>query len=52
MQAAWYDRNGPAKEVLTVADWPTPEAGAGEVLVRIHSSGINPQMLNRVQDAL
>lgn len=42
MQAAWYDRNGPAKDVLTVADWPTPTAGAGEVLVRIHSSGINP----------
>lgn len=42
MQAAWYDRNGPAKDVLTVGDWPTPTAGAGEVLVRVHSSGVNP----------
>ena len=42
MQAAWYDRNGPAKDVLKVGDWPTPTAGAGEVLVRIHSSGVNP----------
>jgi NADPH:quinone reductase len=42
MQAAWYDRNGPAKDVLTVGDWPTPTAGTGEVLVRVHSSGVNP----------
>ena len=42
MQAAWYERNGPAKDVLKVGDWPTPTAGAGEVLVRVHCSGVNP----------
>lgn len=42
MQAAWYERNGPAKDVLIVGDWPTPTTGAGEVLVRVHSSGVNP----------
>lgn len=42
MQAAWYKSNGPAKDVLTVGEWPTPSPAAGEVLVRIHSSGVNP----------
>lgn len=42
MQAAWYQHNGPAKDVLTVGDWPTPAPAAGEVLVRIRSSGVNP----------
>jgi len=42
MQAAWYERNGPAAEVLTVGDWPTPEPKENEVLVRVHASGVNP----------
>ncbi|HZS13241.1 MAG TPA: NADPH:quinone reductase [Candidatus Dormibacteraeota bacterium] len=42
MRAAIYDRNGPAREVLRVADVPTPEPGPGEVRVRLHRSGVNP----------
>jgi NADPH2:quinone reductase len=42
MQAAWYERRGPAREVLTVGDMPTPEPGAGEVRIRLAFSGINP----------
>ena len=42
MRAAWYERNGPAREVLTVGEMPDPVAGPGEVLVRIHASGVNP----------
>ena len=42
MKAAWYDRNGPAREVLTVGQWPDPVAAAGEVLVRVATSGVNP----------
>ncbi|MEK8031755.1 NADPH:quinone reductase [Ideonella sp. DXS29W] len=42
MKAAWYERNGPAREVLVVGEWDTPSPGAGEVLVRIHASGVNP----------
>ncbi len=42
MKAAWYERNGPAKEVMVVGERPTPEAGAGEVRVRLHTSGVNP----------
>lgn len=42
MKAASYTRNGPAREVLTVDEWPIPEAGPGEVLVRLKTSGVNP----------
>jgi NADPH:quinone reductase len=40
--AAWYDRQGPAAEVLQVGELPTPEPGPGEVRVRVSLSGINP----------
>ena len=42
MRAAYYERFGPAAEVLTVGELPTPEPGPGEVRVRIHFSGVNP----------
>jgi NADPH:quinone reductase len=40
--AAWYDRQGPASEVLQVGELPDPEPGAGEVRVRVSVSGVNP----------
>ncbi|WP_313443710.1 NADPH:quinone reductase [Stenotrophomonas indicatrix] len=42
MRAAYYDRQGPADEVLCVAELPTPQPGPGEVRVRVHMSGLNP----------
>jgi NADPH2:quinone reductase len=42
MKAAWYERNGEARDVLTVGEMPTPEPAPGEVLVRLHASGVNP----------
>jgi NADPH2:quinone reductase len=42
MKAAWYSRNGPAREVLAVGDLPRPAPQAGEVLVELHTSGVNP----------
>jgi NADPH2:quinone reductase len=42
MKAAFYDRNGPADEVLQVAELPMPAPGPGEVLVRVKTSGVNP----------
>ena len=42
MHAAWYSKNGPANEVLTLGKMPTPEPAPGEVRVRLHSSGVNP----------
>jgi NADPH:quinone reductase len=42
MQAVWYERNGPAREVLQFGAMPDPEPGPGEVRVRVHASGVNP----------
>lgn len=42
MRAAWYERRGPAREVLVVGEMPRPEPGAGEVRIRLAYSGINP----------
>jgi len=42
MKAAWYERKGPAHEVLRVGERPTPEPAAGEVRVQLHRSAVNP----------
>ena len=42
MRAAYYESNGSAREVLRVADVETPQAGRGEVRVRLRTSGVNP----------
>jgi NADPH2:quinone reductase len=42
MRAAYYETLGPAKDVLRVGDLPKPAPQAGEVLVRVHASGVNP----------
>jgi NADPH2:quinone reductase len=42
MKAAWFESFGPAGEVLQLGDQPKPQAGRGEVLVRLASSGVNP----------
>lgn len=42
MRAAFYDRQGAAREVLQVATLPDPEPGPGEVRVRVAVSGLNP----------
>lgn len=42
MKAVWYERFGPAAEVLTLGDMPDPAPGPGEVLVRVRASGVNP----------
>ena len=42
MRAAWFDRFGAADECLVLGDQPKPEAAAGEVLVRLETTGVNP----------
>ena len=42
MKAAFYTRNGPASQVIEVGEKPTPTPRAGEVLVRLAFSGVNP----------
>ncbi|MEJ0020120.1 MAG: NADPH:quinone reductase [Acetobacteraceae bacterium] len=42
MRAVWYDRQGPADEVLVYGELPTPEPGSYEVRVRLEAAGVNP----------
>ena len=42
MRAAWYSKNGEARDVLVVGDLPTPAPGPGEGRIRIATSGVNP----------
>jgi NADPH2:quinone reductase len=42
MKACWFDAFGAAHDVLQQGDWPTPEPGSGEVLVQLHTTGVNP----------
>ncbi len=42
MRAVWYERQGPARDVLVLGERPKPEPGRGQVLIRIKASGINP----------
>jgi NADPH:quinone reductase len=42
MRAAYYTRQGPAPDVFTVGEQPTPQPGPGEVRVRLRWSGVNP----------
>ena len=47
MRAAWYDRTGPASEVLVVGELPDPTPGDGEVRVRVEAAGVNPRDAKR-----
>jgi NADPH2:quinone reductase len=42
VRAAWYERKGPAREVLVVGEMADPEPGPGEVRIRVRASGVNP----------
>ena len=42
MRAAYYERTGPARDVLTIGELPTPAPAAGEVRVQVAWSGVNP----------
>lgn len=43
MIASWYDRQGPAAEVLQIGELPTPEPAASEVRVRLVAGRRQPQ---------
>ena len=42
MKAVFYERKGPAREVLQLGEQPLPQPAAGEVRVRVHVSAVNP----------
>lgn len=47
MRAGYYERLGDPLETVQVGETPIPRPGPGEVLVRVHVSGINPSDLKR-----
>jgi NADPH:quinone reductase len=51
VKAAWYEKQGPARQVLTVGEMPDPHPNTGEVRIRIAASGINPGDTKKRQDA-
>ena len=51
MKAAWYEKQGLAREVLVVGEMPDPTPAPGEVRIRIAASGINPGDIRKRQDA-
>lgn len=42
MRAAFYESNGPAREVIKLGDVETPRPSSGEVRVKLATSGVNP----------
>ncbi|HXW56967.1 MAG TPA: NADPH:quinone reductase [Candidatus Cybelea sp.] len=51
MKAAWYEKQGPARDVLVVGQMPEPVPTAGEVRIRVAASGINPGDVKKRQNA-
>lgn len=51
MNAAWYEKQGPARDVLLVGEMQDPTPAAGEVRIRIAASGINPGDIKKRENA-
>ena len=50
-EGAWYEKQGPARDVLVVGEMLDPRPGAGEVRIRIAAFGINPGDVKKRQDS-
>ena len=50
MNAAWYEKQGPARDVLIVGEMPDPEPGPGELRIRVAMSGVNPGDVKKRED--
>jgi NADPH2:quinone reductase len=51
MKAAWYEKQGAARDVLVVGNMDDPQPSAGEVRIRIAFSGVNPGDVKKREDA-
>jgi NADPH:quinone reductase len=47
MRAAWYERHGPAREVLQFGEMLTPEPGPGELRVKVAASVVHVSDLGK-----
>ncbi len=52
MRTAYYEQNGAAREVLRVGEIETPQAGPGEVRVKLATSGVNPSDVKSRQGSI
>jgi len=51
MKAAWYEKQGGARDVLVVGKMDDPQPHAGEVRIRVAFSGVNPGDVKKREDA-
>ena len=51
MKAAWYEKQGAARDVLTVGEMDDPRPSAGEVRIRVAASGVNPGDVKKREDS-
>jgi NADPH2:quinone reductase len=51
MKAAWYEKQGAARDVLVVGDMEDPHPSAGEIRIRVAFSGVNPGDVKKREDA-
>lgn len=51
MKAAWYEKQGAARDVLTVGEMDDPQPAEGEVRIRVAASGVNPGDVKKREDA-
>lgn len=51
MKAAWYEKQGAARDVLVVGEMNDPQPHTGEVRIRIAFSGVNPGDVKKREDA-
>jgi NADPH:quinone reductase len=51
MKAAWYEKQGAARDVLVVGEMDGPQPRAGEVRIRVAFSGVNPGDVKKREDA-
>jgi NADPH:quinone reductase len=51
MKAAWYEKQGAARDVLIVGNMEDPQPRTGEVRIRLAFSGVNPGDVKKRQDS-
>lgn len=51
MRAAWYEKQGSARDVLIVGEMDDPQPQNGEVRIRLAVSGVNPGDVKKRQNA-
>jgi NADPH:quinone reductase len=51
MKAAWYEKQGAARDVLVVGKMDDPQPLEGEVRIRVAFSGVNPGDVKKREDA-